>query len=141
MSKFLIRWFITSCAVAIAAQVVPGIHYDGYMNLIVAALVLGILNAVARPVMIILSLPAVVLSFGLFILFINAVLLYFTGYLMKGFHVETFWAAFWGALIISIVSFILNAFAKTSNSRVHFHKKPLPPLPPKDDGKGPVIDV
>jgi len=139
MSKFLTRWLITSCAVAIAAQVVPGIHYEGYVNLIVAALILGILNAVARPVMIILSLPAVILSLGVFILFINALLLYFTGYLMKGFHVDTFWAAFWGALIISIVSFILNAFVGTGHSHVHFHKQR--PLPPKDDGKGTIIDV
>jgi putative membrane protein len=141
MKSFLKRWFFTTVAVLVATQIVPGIHYDTRAGLITATLLLGILNAVARPVMIVLSLPLVVLSLGLFIFVINALLLWWVGQ-MKTFHVDTFfWDAIWGALIISAVTMALNILTGTGGSRIQFHrKKPPSPPPPGDDG-GPVIDV
>lgn len=142
MRQFLKRWFFVSCAVAIAAQMISGIKYDGMSDLIIASFLLGILNAVVRPIMVILSLPIVVMTLGLFVLVINALLLYLVGHLMKGFHVDSFWAAFWGALIISCVSVILNALTKSGQPQDR--RRPDPPRPPppsRDDGQGPIIDV
>src|ERR1051325_3456538 len=108
LKTFLQRWIITTLAVLVARYLVKGIYSDDVLGLVVASLVLGILNAFLRPVMVLLSLPLVMFSFGLFILVINAVLLYWVGHLVRSFHVDSFSAAFWGALIISIVSVILN---------------------------------
>src|SRR3954463_15338685 len=115
---FLQRWVITALGVLVAANVVPGIQYDTALGLFLASLLLGVLNAVIRPVMIILALPLLLFTLGLFILVINAVLLYFVGSLLKSFHVETFGAAFWGALIISIVSLFSNILLGTSSANI-----------------------
>jgi putative membrane protein len=77
-------------------------------SLVAAALVIGLLNTVIRPVIIMLTLPITILSFGLFTLIINGALFYLASRLVDGFHVATFWSAFWAALFFSIVSFILN---------------------------------
>jgi putative membrane protein len=102
---------------------------------------LGILNAVVRPVMIFLSLPLVVISLGLFIFVINALLLWWVGHL-RNFHVETFGDALWGSLVISVVTMLLNMLTGTSGSRVEFrNSKPPSPPPRDDDDGGPIIDV
>ncbi len=139
MKSFLKRWLITTLAVLVAANVVPGIHYDTPEGLIIATLLLGLLNAVVRPVMLLLSLPLLIFTLGFFVLIINALLLYWVGQL-KNFHVDTFGAAFWGALVISIVTIILNTLTGSGGSRIRFQRT-RPPQPPKDDGNGPVIDV
>jgi putative membrane protein len=108
--------------------------------LFLAALVLGLLNAFVRPAMVVLSLPLVVFSLGLFMLVINALLLWAVGRVLKDFHVDGFWAAFWGSLIISLTSLILNALTKngSGNVEVRINK---PPRRPPGEGGGPVIDV
>jgi len=141
VKKFLQRWIITTLAVLVAAHIVAGIHYDTRTGLIVATLVLGILNAVVRPIMVLFSLPLLIFTLGLFWFVINALLLYWVGQHIKDFHVDDFWAAFWGALIISLVSLLLNILTGTGNARIQFQRGNKPPPPPKDDGKGPVIDV
>lgn len=141
LKQFLQRWIINTLAVLIAAQLVEGIHYDTNTGLLVASLLLGILNVFIRPFMLLLSLPLVVFTLGLFTLVINAALLYFVGWLVKPFHVDTFGAALWGALVISLVSLVLNSVTGTGGSRVQFRRvKPRPPSD-RDDGDGPVIDV
>lgn len=137
---FFQRWVITTLGVLIAANIVPGIHYDTVLGLLLASLLLGVLNAVIRPIMIILALPLLLFTLGLFVLVINGVLLYFTGTLLKSFHVETFWAAFWGALVISIVSFLANALLGTGEPKLPATRRQRRPGPPTD-GDGPVIDV
>ncbi len=140
--SFIKRWLITAVAVALAAQIVPGIDCPTPMGLVLAALLLGLLNAFVRPVMLLLSLPLLIFTLGLFILVINAVLLYAVGHLLKDFHVRSFAAAFWGSVVISIVSLVLNSLTKTNDSVVQFHRgKPPPRRPPDDPGDGPVIDV
>jgi putative membrane protein len=137
--SFLKRWLITTAAVMLAASIVSGIHYT-MQGLFIATLLLGLLNAFVRPIMLVLSLPLLVFSLGLFILFINALLLYWVGHILRDFRVDSFWAAFWGSLIISIVSMMLNILTKGGGPRVQVHRGPPRPPPPRDGG-GPVIDV
>lgn len=126
----------------VAAYIVPGIKYDSKTALIVATLTLGLLNAFVRPVMMILSAPLLILTLGLFTFVINAALLYLVGHLIKGFSVQSFGAALVGAVIVSIVSLILNSFTKSGDSRISVKRGKAPPPPPRrDDGGGPVIDV
>ena len=96
-----------------------GIRYDGIGSLIAAALLLGILNAFVRPVLLLLSAPLILLSLGLFILVVNALMLYWVPTFVPGFHVESFSSAFWGAIVISLISWVLSAFFKGSDGRVH----------------------
>jgi putative membrane protein len=140
--SFLKRWLITAVAVALAAQIVPGIDCPTPLGLVLAALLLGLLNAFVRPVMLLLSLPLLIFTLGLFILVINALLLYAVGHMLKDFQVESFAAAFWGSLIISIVSLVLNSLTRGNGSVVEIRRgKPPPRRPPDDQGNGPVIDV
>jgi len=142
MLSFLKRWLITTVSVWVAARIVSGIHADRSSGLLLAALVLGLLNAFVRPAMVVLSLPLVVLSLGLFMLIINALLLWCVGLVLKDFHVDSFGAAFWGSLIISLTSLILNSLTKSGSSRVEFRTSKTPPRrPPPGDDDGPVIDV
>src|ERR1041385_1877983 len=108
LKSFLQRWVVNTLGVLVAATVVAGIHYDTALGLLMASLLLGVLNAFVRPLMILLSLPLLIFTLGFFILVINALLLYLVGSLLKPFHVDTFGAAFLGALIISIVSLLVN---------------------------------
>jgi len=141
LKEFVQRWIITTVAVLVTAQIVPKIHYDNWQTLLVATLVLGLLNAFIKPVLILISLPLLFLTLGLFTLVINALLLFFVGNLLQGFHVDTFGAAFIGALIISLMTIALNTLTGTGNSRIEVRRgKPRPPDKP-DTGDGPIIDV
>ena len=143
VKEFLKRWVITTVAVLVAEFVVPGIRYDSWVGLVVATLVLGLLNAVLRPLLMLLSLPLVIFTLGLFILIINAGLLYLVGQ-MKHFHVDTFGAAFWGALIISVVSTILNSMTGSGETRIQVQRGTVRRRSARktdDDDSGPVIDV
>jgi putative membrane protein len=148
VKSFLQRWAITTVAVLAAAQVVGGIRYDSATALVMASLLLGILNAFVRPVLMLLTLPILFFTLGLFTLVINAVLLYLVGHI-KGFHVDTFGAAFWGALIISLVSMVVNALigggGGKGNMRIQVRTSTRREPPRNRDGSGPgsgpVIDV
>ncbi len=140
---FLQRWVITTLGVLVAANIVRGIRYDTLMGLFAASLLLGILNAFLKPVMLLLSLPLLIASLGVFALFINAFLLFVVGQVVKSFHVDTFGAAFWGGLLISVVSIATSALLGSPDSRIAIRRsrRDLPPQPPRDAGSGPVIDV
>jgi putative membrane protein len=138
VKRFLQSWLVNTLAVLVAVYLVPGIHYRTWLDLLVASLLLGILNAVIRPILMLLSLPLLIFSLGLFTLVINALLLDFVGYLLRpAFSIQDFGTAFWGALVISLVSLLLNSLSGTGRSRVHFERR----RPPPGDGKGPVIDI
>src|SRR2546423_14138228 len=108
--KFIQSWIINTMAVLVAVYIVRGIHYKKPLDLVAASLLLGILNAVLRPFLLFLALPLLIFTLGLFMLVINALMLYFVGFLLKpSFYVDGFASAFWGALIISIVSLVLNS--------------------------------
>jgi putative membrane protein len=119
MRHFIFRWGITMIAVMVASSIIHGIRYDTVAALIGAALLLGLLNAFVRPVLLILSAPLILLTLGLFILVVNGLMLLVVPSIVIGFHVDTFGSAFWGAIIISIVSWILSAFFRGSDGRVH----------------------
>ena len=103
---FLLRWLITTVAVWVAVELVPGVEYDRWQSLVIAALVLGILNTFVKPVITFFSLPLIIVSFGLFLIVINAILLQWTSALVPGFIVERWSAAFLASMIISLVSLL-----------------------------------
>ena len=141
---FLHRWGTTTLAVLVTANVVRGINYDSIEGLLAATLLLGLLNAFARPVMMLLSLPLLVVTLGLFTIVINALLLYFVGQL-RFFHVDNFRTAIKGALLISIISFVLNVATGLHKPRIRIRASrrhpPRPPGPSGPGNDGPVIDV
>jgi putative membrane protein len=141
LKKFIQSWLINTLAVLVAVYLVKGIHYEKPLDLFVASLLLGILNAILRPIMMYLAWPLLLVTLGLFMLVINALLLYFVGYVLRPhFYVDGFWSALWGALIISIVSLVLNTITGTGNSRLRIERRRRPPDSDRG-GNGPVIDV
>src|SRR5215467_10540687 len=119
MRHFVFRWAATTIAVMVASSIIHGIRYDSVAALIGAALLLGILNAFVRPILLILSAPLILLTLGFFILIVNSLMLLIVPHIIWGFHVEGFWSAFWGAIVISVVSWLLSAFFRGSDGRVH----------------------
>ena len=104
----LTRWLINALTLLGIAYYVPGIQVNNFYSALIAALVLGLVNALIRPILIILTLPINILTLGLFTFVINAVLFYFVSTIVKGFAVADFKAAFFGALIMTIVSWIVS---------------------------------
>jgi putative membrane protein len=142
VKSFIRSWAINTAAVLVAVSIVPGISFKdkSFWTPLVTSLVLGILNAFIRPVLMVLSLPLLIVTLGLFTLVINALLLYFVSFLLSNyFEVDSFGAAFVGALIISIVSLVLNVLTGGTRARVRFQHRRRPPEPP--GGGGPIIDV
>ena len=138
---FLQRWAINTLAVLVATHLVSGIHYVTVGSLLVASLLFGILMTFLRPLLFLLTLPLVVLSLGFFVLVINAGLLYLVGWLVKGFDVDGFWPAFWGALVIGLVSLVLNTMTGSGDSKARVRRSPPGTKPSGTNGGGPVIDV
>ena len=122
------RVLITGVAVFLAVMVVPGLEVDSFSAGLAAILVLTILNLLVRPVLFVLTLPLIVLSLGLFLIVVNALLLELTSFLVEGFSVTGFWPAAGGAVVISLVTMILNSW--TSDHRPAEHHS-LPQRPPK----------
>jgi putative membrane protein len=119
MRHFVFRWAVTTVAVMVASSLLHGIRYDNVSDLVGAALLLGFLNAFVRPVLLILSAPLILLTLGFFILIVNAFMLTIVPHVVSGFHVDGFGSAFWGAIIVSVVSWLLSAFFRGSDGRVH----------------------
>lgn len=125
MRGLLIRFTVTGTAVFLASQIVPGITIESASAGIAAVIVLAFLNAIVRPVLYLFSLPFIVLSLGLFMVVINALLLHLVALLVKGFVVEGFWPSVWGALIISVTSTILNLWvSEQGHVEMVIHRKP-----------------
>jgi len=110
--RFLLRILVNAAALWVAAQFVPGIHAGGPGSFLAVAVVFGLVNALVRPLLKLLSCPVILLTLGLFTLVINALMLMLTAWVGRQlgieFAVDTFWAAFLGALIVSIVSTVLS---------------------------------
>lgn len=107
MKGFWLRWLINTIAVAVAAHL-PGIHYTGLPALGLAALLLGVVNAIVRPLLLLLSLPLIIVTLGLFIFVVNGFSLWLVSVLVPGFEVHSFGSALLGALVISVVSWALG---------------------------------
>lgn len=110
MAGFLLRLLISALGLWLASELVPGIEVRGAWTLFGAALILGIVNAVIRPVLILLTLPATLLTLGLFLLIINAAMLGLVAWMFDGFTISGFWAAFFGALIVSVTGWAAASF-------------------------------
>ncbi len=141
--RFLESWLINTLAVLVAVALLHGhVTYQRWSDLFIASLLLGILNAFIRPVLMLLALPLLIFTLGLFTLVINALLLYFVGSLLAPhFQVDSFGFAFLGALIISVVSVALNILTGAGNTRLTFQRRQRPPPKKTDGDDGPVIDV
>jgi len=110
--KLIARIALTALALLIVSHFIPGVIIDGLYPAIIAACILGILNAIVRPILIIFTLPITILTLGLFIFVINASLFYFTASFMEGFSVTGFFPALLGSILVSIISAIGNNFIK-----------------------------
>jgi putative membrane protein len=108
---FVARIVVNAVALWIAAALVPGIRVGGLVPLVLAGLVLGLVNALVRPVLVVLTLPLTLLTLGLFLLVLNALCVWLTSALVPGFDVAGFWPAFWAALLVSVVSWAVTALA------------------------------
>jgi putative membrane protein len=114
MRSLLLHWILNAAALWVAAAIVPGLEFQGSVDrLLLVALVFGIVNSLLRPLLAILTCPLILLTLGLFMLVINALMLMITGWLSEswnlGFTVSGFWAAFFGGIVVGLVSFVLSA--------------------------------
>jgi putative membrane protein len=112
MNNLLARFLTIVLALFVASEIVPGIHIEGLYTAIIVAIVLGILNAIVRPVLFIITLPITVLTLGLFIFVLNASIFWFVATFIKGFEVTGFFPALLGALIVSGASWLVNTITK-----------------------------
>ncbi len=126
MIRISIKWLALTAAIMVTSYLIDGISVDGISSAFLAAAVLGILNVFLRPIALILTLPVNILSLGLFTFVINAFMLIITSRLIPGFNVNGFWAAIFGSLLISIVSWAINIFAaeKVSSKNVKSNINP-----------------
>lgn len=115
----LLLWGLNALALLTVANFVPGIHVDSFASALIAAFLLGLVNALIRPVLIVLTLPVTVLTLGLFIFIINGLLFWFVGSVLKGFVVDSFWHGVFGALSYSIISWALSSVAAQLMRKKH----------------------
>src|SRR5690554_5011457 len=106
LAKYLLRWFMNGLGLWAAATLISGIDYDGLGTIIIASLVFSLINATIKPILIIFSLPAIVITLGLFVLVVNALMILLTHTLYASFFVEDFTAAFLAAIIVGLVNYI-----------------------------------
>jgi len=119
MRGLAVRWVILAGAIMVASYLLDGIEITSFFSALGAAAMLGVLNAFLRPILIILTLPINVLSFGFFTFIINALLLKMVSGVIPGFDVYGFWTAVWGSLIITVVNWLLHSFIN-DHGRVEF---------------------
>lgn len=110
--RLLLIWILNALALLTVANFVPGIHLDSFVDALVAAFFLGLVNALIRPLLLLLTLPVTLLTLGLFIFVINGLLFWFVGSVLKGFVVDGFWFGVLGAALYSIISWGLSAAAQ-----------------------------
>jgi len=108
MRGLVVRWIVSAVALYLTSSIVRGIEVQTFPALLLAAAMIGILNAVVRPIVFLLTLPLTVVTFGLFILVVNAAMLALASAFVPGFEVHGFWAAMWGWLLLSIFTFAIN---------------------------------
>ena len=140
MKNFLIKWIVNIATLFIIIHLVAGVSADSWQTIIIAALVLGLLNAFVKPVIILFTLPFTILTLGLFTLVINAFIFYAASKFVKGFEVINFWSAFWAALLFSIISSILN-FMLAPKVNLHYASFGRNVAEPEKRHGGDIIDV
>lgn len=110
LTPFLLHWAITAFGLWVASHVFKGLRFDSGSALAVSALLLGLANAVVRPLLVVLTLPLTLVTFGLFLLVINALMLMLVAALVRGFQLSGFWTAFWASIFMALLSLLLGTF-------------------------------
>ena len=113
----LIRWLMSALALLIVTWLVPGFSYDSIVTIAIAALILGLLNVIVRPILVLLTLPITVITLGLFLLIINALMLEATSWLVPGFQIRHFGWSIVGALVLSLVTIVTDRIGRPSKGR------------------------
>jgi len=115
LMPFLVQWGTTALSLWIASLIFKGLKFDSVGALVIAALLLGFANAIVRPLLIVLTLPLTLITFGLFILVINALMMLLVARIVKGFRVSGFWTAFFAAIFVSLLSIAIGALISTGD--------------------------
>lgn len=110
LTPFLIHWGITALSLWAASHLFKGLKFDDTSSLLISALLLGFANAIVKPLLIVLTLPLTLLTFGLFLLVINALMIMLVAALVKGFKVSSFWTAFFASIFIALLSIFIGSF-------------------------------
>ena len=110
MLGLLIRWMLSALALVLTSKIVPGITFDGLTPLLIAAIVLGLVNAIVRPILVFFTLPLTLLTLGLFLLVVNAITFGLAAWLVPGFSVNGFMAALLGSIVMAILSYLFSMF-------------------------------
>lgn len=110
MPRFLLTWLLATVALLITANLVPGFRVASILDAAIASAILGLVNAIVRPIVFLLTLPVTILSLGLFLFVINALMILLVGHLSPGFRVDGFWPALIGSIVLTIVSWVLHLF-------------------------------
>ena len=118
MFGLITRWLLTALSLIITARIVPGIHINDIKTLFIASLVLGLINAIIRPILIFFTLPLTIVTLGLFILIVNGFTFWLAARFVPGFQVDGFFPAVLGAVVVSLLSFVFSSFIKMGEKRM-----------------------
>jgi putative membrane protein len=142
-AQLLLRWAVLALGVALATKIVPGIECDDGLSLLAVVLLLSFFNAILKPLLVLFTLPFILLTLGLGIIVINALLFMFVGKLVDGFYVAGFWSAVGGALIVSITNMVLSGLTKprVQDERGNAGRTPPQQRPAVREKKDDVIDI
>jgi putative membrane protein len=110
--KLILRWLVNAVALYVAVKLVPGIEASSTQSILIAAIVIGLINATLKPIAVLLTLPLTIVTLGLFYLFVNGAMLYLTAALTPGFELAGFGSALVGAIVVSLVGMLLNSFLR-----------------------------
>lgn len=116
LRPFLLHWGITTISLWVASRIFKGVRFADISSLVVAALLLGFANAVVKPLLIVLTLPLTFVTFGLFLLVINALMILMVSSLVKGFKVSGFWTAMFASIFVSLLSIFIEAFVQDGST-------------------------
>jgi putative membrane protein len=130
--RLLLVWLIDALSLLAVAYLLPSVSISGFYAALITALVLGLLNALIRPLLVLVTLPITVLTLGLFTLVINALLFWFVASFVDGFEVTGFWSAFWGALLYSVISSVASWLILPRQRPLQQVQPPAPQPPPTD---------
>lgn len=141
--QLLVRWFVLALGVMLATKIVPGISCDDGATLIVVVLLLSFFNAILKPLLVLFTLPFIIVTMGLGVLVINALLFLLVGRLVEGFAVAGFWSAFLGSVVVSVTNMLLSSF--TRRKKVEESRSAPAPAPARESKKvektDDVIDI
>ncbi len=110
--SFIVKLLVSALSIGVASYLVPGIHLNNFMTLIITAFIFGILNAVIRPILVLLTLPITLVTLGIFLLILNAFLFLFVSWIVPGFTIASFWSALFGWIIVVLTNWIASAVFK-----------------------------